>query len=241
VELRALVEAVRQRTQARFVLMVSEADRHADLPGQLGADLSVPISVLLRDPLRALALQAGPSPAPLPEAAVGGPSVSTLSAEAILATALDEAWSVPPVSVSSAMRAVPALRQSSVVAGLEALIEEELAMAERPSQAVQSYAVNLDSLSDDNLVVRSDRTLDGLFVATLFPPRVGARVLLSVAFPWGATAEVEGVASWTRAEAFRRVKSGIGVTVTVSPELQVLADRFMALRQPARRPPAGVA
>lgn len=233
-ELRRVVLEVRELTQARFILMVGEEDRQADLPARLGADREVDLEVLLRDPLKELALQGGALLDLAPAAPAAGPGLSALTADQILATELDDG---PPASRPSRVQRARALvRQSAVFAQLSALIDEELQEAERPSQVVQQYAVTLDTFSDDNLVVGADRGLDGVFVSTLFPPRLGARVLLRVAFPWGAEVEVEGAASWQRAENFRRLKAGVGVTVAATPAFRAEADRFLGLRQPLRRP-----
>lgn len=230
-ELRELVLVVRELTQARFVLMVSEADRHADLPHQLGADREVPISFLLRDPLKALAL----TPEPVPEApnATDTKTVSSMSPDEILSMDLGEGtWSRAPMRPASTGSA--ALRSSSVATDLATLIDDEL---ESPTLAKSHhFDITLDTVSDHNLVVDAWKQIEGLFISTLFPPRVGDHLHLRVTFPWGAVAEVTGVASWAAAETFRRKRTGVGVSVEITEEFRKLAQRFLALRQPTLRP-----
>jgi len=236
-ELRELVLAVRELTGARFILMVGQEDQSANLPRLLGADRAIPIGVLLRDPLRELALTSEPEPRPAVPAQAEARNFSSMSPGDILAMDLGEGGLeldfTPELPAASS--ASSAVRGSSAAVNLAALIDDELGAPVAPARE-HSYDITLDTVSEHNLVVDAWKQVEGVFVSTLFPPALGDRLHLRVSFPWGAIAKVDGVATWVSNESFRRKRNGVGVTVELTADFKILAQRFLSLRQPALRP-----
>jgi hypothetical protein len=217
--------------------MVGQEDQAANLPRLLGADRAIPIGVLLRDPLRELALAAEPEPPPVWPVPAEPRNVSSMSPGDILALDLGmgglELDFTPELPAERA--SASALRRSAVAVSLASLIDDELGEAAAPARE-HSFDITLDTVSEHNLVVDASRQVEGVFVSTLFPPALGDRLQLRITFPWGAIAKVDGVASWVSNESFRRKRNGVGVTLELTADFKTLAQRFLSLRQPALRP-----
>lgn len=231
-EMKRLVRDVRALAGARFVLMLTEADagQGQALATQLGAEGSVRIRTLLRDPLMGLVGQAAELGADEPPPPSHG--VADLSADDILG--LEFELEVPPdAGASYVPRPSQVVQQQQPVLHLTKLIDEELA---RPVEraAAHEFDVQLDVMSEHNLVSSARGEIIGVYVSSLFPPPIGSAAHLKVAFPWGETTEVKGTVAFSRAEdSFKkRRRPGVGVTVVPSEAFAVAAARFASLRRP---------
>lgn len=237
-----VVAQVRELVPARFVLMLSEADSHDPVMAEkLGADGSVPVRVLLRDPLKALV------PAPV-EAEPAMPfraarSVDDMSADAILSLDFEETPWAPPTIAPEKPRVAAGgrtLEEAGAAAqALASLIDDELGHAiESSNTKPQRFEVLLDTISEHNLLQDFQGKLIGVFVGSAFPPQPKTKVEVSLTFPWNQAFVLSGQVTFVRTDAGfgKRRRSGFGAQVTFDAEAKKAADRFLGLR-PAARPP----
>lgn len=229
-----LVSEVRQSTQARFVLMVNDDDEAAvgQMVKTLGADSSVPIRMLLRDPLAQLLPMVGGEDA---EAAAdsGLSKLNALAADDIMSLELDAAPHLPPPLPKKAMH-VEKVKGEGPIIDLGALIDEELAKFDKQEPVVDSYDITVDTLTDHNLYVERGTDVKGVFVATPVLPRVGTPLTVRVHFPWGQAVEWKGSVAWARTDiAFgKRRKTGFGLVVTFTEDDKKAVARMSQLRAP---------
>jgi hypothetical protein len=229
-DLKALIADVRALTGARFVLLVGhEAEDHAtELVSSVGASGAVPVRTLLRDPLKALALEPAPVVAPS-----GLRGLDSLGVDDILDLQLDDTTPQAPMTSTPSQVA----RLAAPVAALEALITDELSRASSES-GLRSVRFNvvLDVTSDASLVANERGEIVGLYVATLFPPPLGVRTQVQVDFPWGERLNLQGIVAFEDSGSpFRsKRKPGIGVKLDASESFARAADRFAALRVPMK-------
>jgi|CXWL01.1.fsa_nt_gi DNA-binding NarL/FixJ family response regulator len=233
-QMAGLVNEVRQSTQARFVLMVNDEEESAvgEMVKALGADSSVPIRMLLRDPLAQLLPMVGGE-----EAAAASDSglskLNALAADDIMSLELDAAPQLPPPLPKKAMH-VEKVKDEGPIVDLGALIDDELAKFDKQEPLFDRYDISVDTLTDHNLYVERGKDVKGVFVATPVLPRVGTQLTVRVQFPWGQALEWKGSVAWARTDiAFgKRRKTGFGVAVTFSEEDQKAVARMAQLRAP---------
>lgn len=98
--------------------------------------------------------------------------------------------------------------------------------------------LKLDVLSDHQVYAGPDGAIQGVFVVTATPSGVGAPVDLEILLPWGEVLQVQGVVEWIRtmARVSLRHRPGMGVRFELLPQLQVLLERAMVLREPIAIP-----
>ena len=233
-QMASLVSEVRESTSARFVLMVNDDDEVAvgEMVEALGADSSVPIRTLLRDPLAQLLPVVGGEKA-VTAADSGLSKLNALGADDIMSLELD---AMPRIATPLPRKIIDVgkVKDEGPIVDLGALIDEELAKFDKQAPAVDHYDVSVDTLTDHNLYAERGTGVQGVFVATPVLPRVGAELTVRVQFPWGQTFDWKGTVAWARSDiAFgKRRKTGFGLSVNFSDADKKALERMTQLRAP---------
>lgn len=234
-QMAALISEVRQTTQARFVLMVDDKEESAaaEMAKVFGADASVPIRTLLRNPLAQLLPIVGGEAQAAAAPDSGLTKLNSLGADDILALELDEIPRIPPVPTKNLMH-VERVKTEGPILDLGALIDEELARFETQAPVFERYDISVDTMTDSNLYVEKGTDVKGVFIATPILPRVGTKLTVKVQFPWGQSFEWQGTVAWARSDiAFgKRRKTGFGLAIPFTDDDKKAVARMANLRAP---------
>lgn len=231
-----------KRTSRRPVLLLSDMsdEQLAAQALDLSADGYVPIRTVLRDP-SVVAAVSRQQPAQPRSPNATGRQMRDLVPTDILDMELEHGPGSPPRQPARPSAQQPRSRtsdpqRSELAAQLLAAIEEEMSTIDVTDvEAVETYDVAVDVMSEANLYVDGLGMVSGVFIPSPMPPREGAKVEVKLTFPWGGQMAFEGVVEWTReASNFgRRTRGGFG---TKFPDLagtqQAMLQRFLKLRQP---------